>query len=169
MDKVALVRTFTTKYPELETNVKNDFHVEFYVPSGKIRDLVKLIDESFPMVLPEALFGVDLGEDKYQVNYIFWSRDSKMNIQLRVNLEGTAPSLDSISDIFPAFDWHERETHEMFGIIFDGHSDLRPLLLPDELVGVFPLRKSYQTDRSREDESGLVARKTQPEAGGAGE
>ncbi|MFW9919838.1 MAG: NADH-quinone oxidoreductase subunit C [Candidatus Thorarchaeota archaeon] len=164
-----LVRKFNSKFPEIEANVQDSTHVEFTVPKGKIRDLVNLVDETFPMVLPETVFGVDLGDDKYQINYMFWSRDSRLITQLRVNLDGPTPSVDSVSDIFPAFEWHERETHEMFGIMFNGHPDLRPLLLPDELVGQYPLRKSFQTDRSREDESGLVVKKPRPDAGGGSE
>ena len=167
MGSEEIVRKFNSKYPEIQANVKNSAHVEFIVPKDKIRDLVNLVDETFPLVLPETVFGVDLGEDKYQVNYMFWSRESKLITQLRVNLDGPEPSVDSVADIFPAFEWHERETYEMFGIMFEGHPDLRPLLLPDELVGQFPLRKSFQTDRERENQTTRVARS--PQTGGGNE
>jgi NADH-quinone oxidoreductase subunit C len=50
------------------------------------------------------------------------------------------PHLRSVVDVLAGADWHERETHEMFGVVFDGHPDLRPLLLPAGL-GQHPLRK----------------------------
>ncbi len=162
-----IVRKFNSKFPEVQANVKNATHVDVVVPKEKIRDLVNLVDELFPLVLPETVFGVDLGEDKYQVNYMFWSRESKLITQLRVNLESPDLSVNSVADIFPALEWHERETYEMFGIMFEGHPDLRPLLLPDELVGQFPLRKSFQTDRERETQTTTVARS--PQAGGGNE
>jgi NADH-quinone oxidoreductase subunit C len=163
-----IVRKVSVAYPDIQASLLKDTHIEFIVPKDKIRGMVTLIDETFPMVFPENLFGVDLGEDKYQVNYIFWSRDSKLLCQLRVNVEGAEPAMDSVCDIFPGLEWHERETHEMFGIMFDGHPDLRPLLLPDELVGKYPLRKSFQPDRSRLDEQTRTPAK-KAETGGANE
>jgi NADH-quinone oxidoreductase subunit C len=47
----------------------------------------------------------------------------------------------SIASIYPAADWHERETRDMFGIVFEGHPNLVPLLLPDDMTDHFPLRK----------------------------
>jgi NADH:ubiquinone oxidoreductase subunit C len=126
-----------------------------------------MIENLVPDALPESLFGIDLQEDKYQLIYIFWSHESRMLCQLRVALEGETPEIESTCDIFPGFEWHERETHEMFGIGFRNHPDLRPLLLPDELKGKFPLRKSFQTDRSRLDESGLTVRRPTTEGGGS--
>lgn len=168
MGSAEIVRKVSVAYPDIQASLLKDTHVEFIVPKDKIRGMVKLVDETFPMVFPENLFGVDLGEDKYQVNYIFWSRDNKLLVQLRVNLEGTEPALDSVCDIFEGFEWHERETHEMFGIMFNNHPDLRPLLLPDELVGKYPLRKSFQTDRSRLEEQTHPHPKKE-ETGGANE
>lgn len=132
--------------------------VEFSVPPENIRAAVASIDELIPDAFPESVFGVDLQNDKYELVYFFWSRTMQMLCELRVQLEGPAPSVETVSDIFPGLEWHERETCEMFGINFTGHPDLRLLLLPDELEGKYPLRKSFQTDRSRLNESGLTAR-----------
>ena len=61
---------------------------------------------------------------------------------VRVRLPKEAPTLDSIVAVFPGADWHERETHEMFGVHFEGHPNLIPLLLPPEFEG-YPLRKDF--------------------------
>jgi len=92
-----------------------------------------------------------------------------MLIQLRVQLEGETPEIESVCDIFPGLDWHERETHELFGINFKNHPDLRLLLLPDELEGKFPMRKRFKTDRSRMDETGLAKPKPRPRPESGGE
>ena len=52
------------------------------------------------------------------------------------------PSVPSVADLWPAADWHEREAYDMFGIVFDGHPDLRRILCADDWEG-FPLRKDY--------------------------
>jgi NADH:ubiquinone oxidoreductase subunit C len=46
-----------------------------------------------------------------------------------------------VSDLWRAADWHERECRDMFGIVFDGHPNLVPILLPDDMLDHFPLRK----------------------------
>ncbi len=165
----ALVRKVQAELPDIEANMIGENQVEFKVPKNKIRDIVTLLDESVQMIFPECVFGVDLGEDKYQVRYVLYSHLNSFICHLRVDLEGSEPSIETTSDIFPAFEWHERETHEMFGINFEGHPDLRLLLLPDELEGQYPLRKSFVTDRSRLDESGLSVPKPRPAKGGAEE
>jgi len=153
------VEEMTKRHPDLKSRAEGR-KVEFLVTPGSIRAVVASIDELIPDAFPESVFGVDLQNDKYELIYFFWSHTMQMLCELRVQLEGPAPCINTVSDIFPGLEWHERETREMFGIGFTGHPDLRLLLLPDELEGKYPLRKSFQTDRSRLDESGLTARPT---------
>ncbi len=152
-------KQIASKVPGVECNVRDGNVLECRVPAEKIRDVVTLIDESVPDAFPESVFGVDLTEDKYEVVYIFWSRTRGTLYQLRVALGGPHPAVDSVADIFAGLEWHERETAEMFGIDFIGHPDLRLLLLPDELEGKYPLRKSFETDRSRLSESEIAPRR----------
>jgi NADH-quinone oxidoreductase subunit C len=64
----------------------------------------------------------------------------------RLRLETTAPDADphipSLYPVYPAVDWHERETYDMFGIVYDGHPSLTRILMPDDWVG-HPQRKDY--------------------------
>ena len=89
-------------------------------------------------------------------------RTSSLLLQIRIAIQEDDLWVDTVSDIYPGFEWHERETHEMFGIDFKGHPDLRLLLLPEELEGQYPLRKSFETDRSRLEESGMAVPKPRP-------
>jgi NADH-quinone oxidoreductase subunit C len=52
------------------------------------------------------------------------------------------PALPTATGVYRGANWHERETYEMFGVIFDDHPDLKPLLLPDGFAG-HPLRKDF--------------------------
>jgi NADH-quinone oxidoreductase subunit C len=75
------------------------------------------------------------------------SRGGLVRMMLRTRVPASALSIASATDLWPGAAWHERETHEMFGLDFDGYDDgsgrgLRPLLLPDGFEGT-PLRKSF--------------------------
>ena len=74
----------------------------------------------------------------YHLGSMTWNR--------RIRVEVTAPDSDphvpTVSDTYPAADWHERETWDMFGIVFDGHPALTRILMPDDWPG-HPQRKDY--------------------------
>ncbi|NHC44105.1 NADH-quinone oxidoreductase subunit C [Motilibacter sp. K478] len=63
-------------------------------------------------------------------------------VLLRTLTDPSAPQVASVVDVFAGAAWHEREAHEMFGVVFEGHPGLRPLLLPDGFAG-HPLRKGF--------------------------
>ncbi len=71
-----------------------------------------------------------------------WSTAQRHGVLVRTRVPRDAPQLSSIVDIYPGAGWHERETHEMFGVDFAGHPGLTPLLLPPEFEG-HPLRKEF--------------------------
>jgi NADH-quinone oxidoreductase subunit C len=62
---------------------------------------------------------------------------------VRANILRATPEIPTISSIFAGADWHERETHDFFGIKFIGHPNLTPLLLPED-ADFHPLRKDYK-------------------------
>jgi NADH-quinone oxidoreductase subunit C len=68
-----------------------------------------------------------------------WSTAARRGVLLRTAAEG---AVATVTGLYPGASWHERETHEMFGIGFDGHPNLAPLLLPPEFEG-HPLRKDF--------------------------
>ena len=71
-----------------------------------------------------------------------WSNAHKHHVRLRTHVSSVDGRLATLTHVWPGANWHERETFEMFGIVFDGHPNLVPLLLPDGFEG-HPLRKDF--------------------------
>lgn len=89
------------------------------------------------------LSAVDELPDGFTVVVHLWSTTRRHGVLLRTRLSRESPAVASLVDLFPGAAWHERETHEMFGIDFPGHpGGLQPLLLPPEFEG-HPLRKEF--------------------------
>lgn len=88
--------------------------------------------------------GVD-GRDRMEILYHFTLEEINLLVSLRVRLPKTNPEVESLTPLFEAANWVEREMHELLGIHFTGHPDLRRLLLPEEWPeGVYPLRREYR-------------------------
>jgi NADH-quinone oxidoreductase subunit C len=81
-------------------------------------------------------------EEKIQVVYHLYSYVHKHQAVLKLDLPRSNPKLATVEGVWKVANWFEREIYDLFGVIFDGHSDLRRIMLPDDWVG-YPLRKDY--------------------------
>lgn len=88
-----------------------------------------------------VITGVDR-VDNIEVIYNFFSYKKKQNLALKAILNRSSPEIDSVVSIWKVADWLERETYDLVGIKFNGHPDLRRILLPEGWMG-HPLRKDY--------------------------
>jgi NADH-quinone oxidoreductase subunit C len=119
--------------------------ISLVVPAEQIVELNCLLRDEFGFEMLAALTAVDYWpeqEPRFHVVYQFLSLQHNARIGLRVPLNGNAPSLPTIEGVYPNANWHEREIWDMFGIRFEGHSDLRRILMPYDWEG-HPLRKDY--------------------------
>ena len=80
--------------------------------------------------------------ERFEVVYQLRDVERHLEVRVRTFLPEENPHLASVQDLYPPADWDERETYDLFGIVFDGHPDLRRILMPDEWVG-HPLRRDY--------------------------
>ena len=85
---------------------------------------------------------------RFQLSYHILSHAFKEYIRVRVMLEEADPSIESITSLWPAANYYEREVFDLFGIRFEGHPNLRRILLPDDWQG-HPLRKDYPVEGYR--------------------
>ena len=88
-----------------------------------------------------CLFGVDLLEEGMEVVYQLLSYDQGHEVTVKARLPRDDLRVASVISVWKGANWHERETRDMFGIEFDGHPHLVPLLLPEDMTDHFPLRK----------------------------
>ncbi|WP_018347726.1 NADH-quinone oxidoreductase subunit C [Longispora albida] len=88
------------------------------------------------------LSAVDELDDGFRVVVHLWSVPEKRGLLIRTLVPRDNPAVASIVGVFPGAAWHERETHEMFGVDFPGNANLARLLLPEEFEGT-PLRKEF--------------------------
>jgi len=79
---------------------------------------------------------------RYEVIYQLRNMDSLEQLRVRAFVDGDPPRIDSVSDLFPPANWDERETYDLFGVVFNGHPELTRILMPDDWVG-HPLRRDY--------------------------
>ena len=88
-------------------------------------------------------------EPRFEVNYHLVSIPNKSKIRLRTRLSGSDPVVDSVVPVWPGAGWLEREVFDLMGIRFNGHPDLRRILLPEDWEG-HPLRRDYPTEGFRD-------------------
>ena len=87
-----------------------------------------------------------VADDQLCAVYELYSMQHKHWFAVKVFVDRKEPAIPTVMDLWSAADWHEREAYDMMGIVFDGHSDLRRILLPEDWVG-YPLRKDYEFPR----------------------
>ncbi len=116
------------------------------VKKPKIRDICFLLRDD-PQLQFDSLrdvCGADYyrHDDRFEVIYNLYSIPNKFRLRLKVRMSESDIHVDSVVPVWSTADWEERETYDMFGIIFDGHPDMRRIYMPEEFE-YYPLRKDF--------------------------
>jgi NADH-quinone oxidoreductase subunit C len=142
------VAAFQREHPEWITEVVEALgETTIIVPRESIRGacvFLKSWSESRFDFLADVC-GVDRGveeEPRFEVNYHLFSTTKHHRWRLKVLLNEDNVHVDSVTSVWRTANWHERETYDLFGVIFDGHPDLRRILLPEDWQG-HSLRKDF--------------------------
>lgn len=85
---------------------------------------------------------------RFQLSYQILSHSYKEYLRLSVLVDGESPTVDSITPVWPSANFYEREVFDLFGVRFEGHPNLRRILMPDDWQG-YPMRKDYPVEGYR--------------------
>lgn len=118
------------------------FDIDAVVAPEQVVTAAQLLDrDGFAL---DAITGVDwMAQNEMEVVYDYFHPSEPVRVVVRTRVARLAPEVPTISRVFPGANWHERETHDFFGIRFTGHPNLKPFLLPED-ANFHPLRKDYQ-------------------------
>src|SRR5689334_5407047 len=104
-------------------------------------------------------------EPRFEVVYELYSMTLSVHLRLKVKVSEDDPAVDTVSDIWPTANWHEREVWDMIGLRFNGHPDLRRILMW-EGYPYFPLRKEFPLEGKPSDMPDVAFTSVAPMEGG---
>ena len=154
-EKISLpdfITSFTENHGDLVESVEifEDTRASIKAKKRNVIKAAKVLRDEYGFVIPIGGGAIDYPEEKkMEMNYYLNSPDSDFIIIYRIEVSRRRPSLPSMTEVWEAMSFHERETNEMFGIDFKDHPNLVPLLLPPDWKGGYPLRKDFKGEGKR--------------------
>ena len=148
MDASALIAVLQDAAPgaQLEAAPSIDLQTTIYVAADALADVSRTLrdrgDLAFAFLADITAVDFWPTEPRFELVYILVSPANRLRLRLKVRLNAEPAHVATVSGIWPAANWLEREVWDMFGIVFDGHPDPRRLLMPEDWDG-YPLRKDY--------------------------
>jgi len=118
-----------------------------HIAAEKLFDFMKTLKENAGFDMLAEVAGVDYlhypgARDRYAVIYGLTNTASGERLWVKVMLNDPDPKVASVYPLWKGADWMEREVYDMYGVFFEGHPDLRRILMPEEFAA-YPLRKDY--------------------------
>ena len=130
----------------IESAPSVDVHTTIYVSRDHVLAVARALRDTpelrFAFLAELTALDVWPREPRFEVVYVFVSIEHRLRLRMKVRLHGADAHVTTISSLWPAANWLEREVWDLFGIVFDDHPDPRRLLMPEDWEG-YPLRKDY--------------------------
>jgi NADH-quinone oxidoreductase subunit C len=148
MDAAALIASLQHAVPgaQFESAPSVDLQSDVYVSRNALPAVARALRDTpalaFTFLAEITAVDVWPAEPRFEVVYMLVSMANRLRLRLKVRLNADDAHVATVSDVWPAANWLEREVWDLFGIVFDGHPDPRRLLMPEDWDG-FPLRKDY--------------------------
>ena len=146
MDAKSVMNAITSKFPDLHFIFQeSDIRISARVKPAKVVEVCQYLKEEVEFGHLCCEFGVDYPDrNQIEVVYVIGSYDHPVVLTMKALLPRENPEIESVVAVYWNANWYERETHELFGVQYLNHPDLRPLVLPEELYGKWPLRKDFE-------------------------
>ena len=142
-----VVETLKQTFPEyiVEAKVQREKRVTVVVKRERLVEIARFLRDNLQFDHIASVSGVDYPEkNEFMVVYHVWSIPKKVLVALKTFVPRDNPHLSSLISVWEGVNYFERETWEMFGIIFDGHPNLSRFLLPEDWNRGFPFRKDFK-------------------------
>src|SRR6516165_1328216 len=148
---------------------KNEFREEttFTIAASDLREIANFCRSEFLFDYLLDITSIDnFGEDpRFEIVYHLYSMPHGVHLRLKLRVPEELGAVDTISDIWPTANWHEREAYDMMGIKFTGHPDLRRILMWDGYP-FFPLRRDFPLEGLPSEMPDVAFTKVTPMEGG---
>jgi len=147
MDAEKIIESLNAKFPDAisETKVESDIRISAYSEAEQIVEVCEYLKEELQFGHLCAETATDqIQKNEIEIVYLIGSYDHPVVLTLKAKLSRESPEIESVVPLYWNANWYERETYELFGVQYKNHPDLRNLVLPDELLGDWPLRKDYE-------------------------
>jgi NADH-quinone oxidoreductase subunit C len=148
---------------------KNEFRGEitYAIAPADLREIAKFCrdDLSFDYLLDITSVDNSGQEPRFEIVYELYSLTLAVHLRLKLSVSEAVGAVDTVSDIWPTANWHEREIYDMMGIKFNGHPDLRRILMWDGYP-FYPLRKEFPLEGLPSDMPDVAFTEAAPMEGG---
>jgi len=146
-DQVAddLERAYPLFSDAIEKVVVDRGELTLFIKAARLVDVAKILRDQLRFEMCVGVNGIHFPEETSRELHSVYSllsitRNQRIRLEVCVSIKD--PHIPSVVDVWAGANWHERETYDMFGIIFDNHPGLTRILMPDDWAG-FPQRKDY--------------------------
>jgi len=168
MSGTSLMESFSKAFDE-KIQAKTEFRGEttFTIAASDLREIAKVCRDEFSFDYLLDITSIDnLSEEpRFELVYNLYSMLHGVHLRLKLKVSEETGAVDTVSDIWPTANWHEREIYDMMGIRLNGHPDLRRILMW-EGYPFFPLRKDFPLEGLPSEMPDVAFTKVTPMEGG---
>ena len=168
MSDSPLIESFSKSFGErIQAIAEFRDETTFAIAASDLREIAKFCrDElSFDYLLDITSIDKFGQEPRFEIVYHLYSMPHSIHLRLKLKVSEDVGAVDTVSDIWPTANWHEREIYDMMGIKFNGHADLRRILMWDGYP-FFPLRKDFPLEGLPSEMPDVAFTKVTPMEGG---
>jgi NADH-quinone oxidoreductase subunit C len=168
MTRQELLDSFDKSFgKKIQSRIEFRGETSFTIAASDLREIAKFCRDELSFDYLLDITSIDnFGEEpRFEIVYHLYSMPHAVHLRLKLKVSEDVAAVDTVSDVWPTANWHEREIYDMMGIKFDGHPDLRRILMWDGYP-FFPLRKDFPLEGLPSEMPDVAFTKVTPMEGG---